>query len=165
MLRIDSGIDLLAGFEHLSTAVIDASSLIYMKKADFLDLTLAHIQMHSTDTVYNQTGLPPLPVILHNYEMHQSYSADQQLVYLAQSLQIPVISEDKWILKKTAGLGLPYYNTLMILNFLLYKKHIDKLNFTLRMQTILSIARYSQTVVRYGAMVTEQIMLKPEIRS
>lgn len=165
MLRIDSGIDLLAGFEHLSTAVIDASSLIYMKKADFLDLTLAHIQMHSTDTVYNQTGLPPLPVILHNYEMHQSYSADQQLVYLAQSLQIPVISEDKWILKKTAGLGLPYYNTLMILNFLLYKKHIDELNFTLRMQTILSIARYSQTVVRYGAMVTEQIMLKPEIRS
>ena len=49
---------------------------------------------------------------------------DQALIRAAEAYGLPLVSEDKKILMAARRLGLPYFNTLMIMNFLIFKKAI-----------------------------------------
>ena len=151
--------DPLPGFESLQIAVIDASSLIYMQKAGFLEAASEHIRLHAPLCVVAEAGFADVPVVGHAPDHVQSQDrADQQLLSLGERLQVPVISEDKKILQSASRKGLPYYNALMVLNFLLFKRCIALDAFNSYRNDLLSIARYSESVIAYGEAVTERIL-------
>jgi hypothetical protein len=54
-----------------------------------------------------------------------SSSHDQKFLTIALKLRWPVVSEDKSILLHMQRSTLPYFNSLMMLNFLLFRKRID----------------------------------------
>lgn len=153
--------DPLAGFSSLTSAVIDSSSIIYLSKCGFLHLAARHIRLHTPSVVIKETGIEEPYFEIHNPETGSAIiTADEQVVELAKKLNIAVISEDKKVLINTSGAGLSYYNALMILNFLLYKKEITVKSYQKLYTTLISVARYSKFVLSYGEMVKQKITNK-----
>lgn len=76
---------------------------------------------------------------------------DQKLTFCAMEKQLPVISEDKSILMKAKKANLPYYNALMMLNWLLFKQKVNQEKYLLYFSSLKKIARYSQEVWEYGS--------------
>jgi hypothetical protein len=151
--------DPLAGFASLTSAVIDSSSIIYLSKSSFLHLATRHIRLHTPLIVLKETGIDEPFFEIHDPETDSAMlTADKQVVELARKLNLPVISEDKKVLKNASGAGLSYYNALMILNFLLYKKEVTIDNYQKHYTTLISVARYSKFVIGYGEMVTKKIL-------
>ena len=61
-----------------------------------------------------------------------------------------MISEDKKILRAMQRAEAPYYNSLMMLNFLLFSQKIDDAGYRRYYSTLQNIARYSETVWKFG---------------
>ena len=93
-------------------------------KTGFFDITARCIQLHTPESCLKETGFSELSVVVHCIDIRDT-TADKQLLDLAQSLHLPVISEDRKILMSASRNGITFYNSLMILNFLLYNKSID----------------------------------------
>lgn len=149
----------IKNYNQLQHAVIDSSSLIYMQKSRFLDIVAMHIEFHAPKAVLIETGFYELQLIDHANTDVIADTVDQQVVLLGRELQIPIISDDKKVLRKADQLLLPYYNSLMVLNFLLYKDYVTYNQFNNFQQELLKIARYGEQIVSYGRLVTEQILL------
>lgn len=153
--------DPLIGFKSLYSAVIDASSIIYMHKSDFFMLAAKYVQLHSPREAIIETGLIGLPVVEHELDLSShNESTDNKLIQLAVKLKIPVISEDKKVLKMASKKGLPYFNSLMVLCYLLYKGYIKETAFEKHYQILLSVCRYSSFVIEYGNMIKRKIMMQ-----
>lgn len=153
--------DPLAGFASLTSAVIDSSSIIYLSKSSFLHLAARHIRLHTPLVVIKETGVEEPFFEIHAPETDSAMlTADEQVVDLARKLNIPVISEDKKVLRNASGTGLSYYNALMILNFLLYKMEVTVNNYQKIYAALISVARYSKFVLSYGEMVRQKITNK-----
>ena len=150
-------INALAGFRSLDAVVVDASSFIYMKKCGFLEETAQTLVLHTTSEVIEETGFSDLPVELHE-EPARAFTTDLRLIQLAQYLDLPIISEDKELLLNAGRRGMEYYNALMVLNFLLFKKAVDSERFNRLRSILLSVARYSKAVTAYGEAVTRQVI-------
>lgn len=148
--------DPLSGFKSLKAAAIDASSIIYMMKAGFFDPVTRCIQLHAPESCLRETGFSGLPIIGHLIDS-PSITADQQLLTLAQSLQLPVVSEDRKVLITASRNGITFYNSLMLLNFLLYKKSVDIEMFYDLLEKLTAFARYSEKVLLFGKEVTRMI--------
>jgi hypothetical protein len=154
-------VDLLSGFKTLTSAVVDSSSIIYMYKCGFLDIATQSISLHTPKIVIEEIGISGLPLIVHNSIADgQMVTADKQVVQLAVDLKLPVISEDKKVLMDVAKYKLPYYNSLMVLNFLLFLKKIVLEQYDQYHCKLLSVARYSAFVLTYGENVKKCIMEK-----
>ncbi len=149
--------DPIPGFATLNAAVIDASSIIYMHKAGFLHRAAGAVTLHSPRSVIDETGLTDCAIQAHPADIH--LVPDRQLIALAHTLTLPVISEDKGVLMVAAGRGFAFYNALMILNMLLYRKAVDEKAFYELRNRLLSCARYGEAVVAYGETVTQKILL------
>lgn len=150
--------DPLSGFKELHSAVIDTSSVIYMQKAGFLDLAAKNINLHVPRIIIAEAKYSDLPATEHELEEFKKHPADIQCVLLAERLKVPVISEDKKVLRQTSLRNLPYYNSLMILNFLLFKKIITLETLDNLLSRLSSIARYSSFVLSYGESVRKTIL-------
>jgi len=146
-----------SGFKSLKAAVIDASSIIYMVKAGFFDLLTCCIKLHAPESCLKETAFSGLPIIGHLIDSPGT-TADKQLVTLAQSLQLPLVSEDRKVLINASRKGIPFYNSLMMLNFLLYNKSIDTEMFSIYLKRLTAFARYSEEVLLYGKEVTRMIL-------
>ena len=149
--------DTLAGFRSLEAAVVDASSIIYMKKGGFLDDTARCLILHTSSAVISETGFFDLTIMRHE-EPSPACTTDQHLILLAQHLEMPIISEDKKLLLNADRQGMTYYNALMVLNFLLFKKAVDEERFYRLRNALLTVARYSEAVKIYGEAVTRQVL-------
>ncbi len=147
---------------HLQEAVVDASSVIYMQKAGFLEPAAQILRFHSPLSVAKETGYRDLPIEIHECNTNID-SPDAQILYLARTFSFPVVSEDKKVLLTASKHGLPYYNALMILNYLLDKNHLDLNGFLYFRKKLFLIARYGRNIQSYGALVTENI-LKSEFK-
>jgi hypothetical protein len=79
-----------------------------------------------------------------------SSSHDQELLTIALKLRWPVVSEDKSILLYMQRSRLPYYNSLMMLNFLLFRKRIDLKSHTVYFRRLKKFAWYSPQVWEFG---------------
>lgn len=154
------GIDPISGFKNLDSAVIDASSIIYMKKAGFMDIAAKNIHLHVPRIIIVEAKYADFSFTEHELEGFNESSADMQCVLLAHKLMVPVISEDKKVLRQTSLRNLPYYNSLMILNFLLFKKIITPEKFDKLLSGLLLVARYSPFVLSYGESVRKNILSK-----
>lgn len=149
----------ISGFEKLHSAVIDSSSIIYLEKINLLDTAADSIELHTPEIVIKETGLMRPDIIVHlPDEKCCMLPADRQIVHFAVIKKIPVISEDRKVLSGASNASLPYYNTLMMLNYFLYKKTIASDQYDFFYKELLSAARYSSMVLSYGEVVKKKVI-------
>jgi len=152
----------LSQLDHLSQAMIDTSSLIYLQEIDLLSLTGQWIKLWTVPGVINEfgDGAKEYPVHLVDVENLAGSSADtdQLLCLAADKLRLPIISEDRQILMRARKLNLAYFNTLMVLNFLLYKNALNLLEYKIVMDKLRGTARYSDEIYEFGGRVLAEIL-------
>jgi len=139
-------------FDHLNKALMDASSIIYMDRADFLELLASSIRLFSIPEIISETGSVSKRIRPFIYNRTAS-SNDQKLVSCALDLDLPIISEDKKILMSMKRSNRPFYNSLMMLNFLLYRRRINNQQYIQYHLALTKFARYSDDIWEYGANV------------
>lgn len=143
-------------FDHLNKALMDASSIIYMDRADFLELLASSIRLFSIPEILSETG--PVSKRIRPFIYNRTASSnDQKLVSCALDLDLPIISEDKKILMSMKRANRPFYNSLMMLNFLLYRRRINNQQYIQYHLALTKFARYSDDIWRYGATVQAAI--------
>ncbi len=76
-------------------------------------------------------------------------STDALVLEAARANRLPLLSEDRKILLKAELLGLPYYNALMMLEFLFYRRVLSNDSYGMNRNGLLGQARYSNAVLRY----------------
>ncbi len=149
------GGEIRAAFDRLDEAVIDACSIIYLLKTGVFESLGAILKLDTTGDVYRETGWPlkdgrpRLPLTLFP-SSEMARSNDHGLFLLAKSRSLPLISEDKEVLEMAAGEGLPYYNSLMMLLFLLYKGRITQGDYEEYKIRLLGEARYGESIIKRG---------------
>jgi hypothetical protein len=150
-------------FDHLERAVIDTSSLIYLKKINLLWKTVQTIGLITVSGVKDEFGSSDIFTHIEIIELNEiKTNTDRQIMQTAADLRLPVISEDKKILMAAANSGLPFFNTLMIMNFLIYKKEIDHQGYNTALQLLRKKAYYEGFIFDFGRAVYEKIMEKDE---
>ena len=132
----------LSEFQTLSRALIDASSIIYMHKVGFLTELANTVNLYSPPEIIAETGFHDLNITPVACTLN-SLSNDQKLITAALELRRPVISEDKNILLHMRRANLPYFNSLMMLNFLLFRNRIDPKNHAMYFERLKECAWYS----------------------
>ncbi len=142
-------------FNTTDKAVIDSSSLIYMKKSGFLEIVTECVMMFTTGPVYTETGSIPQNITI---VATDKMKADESLLDAAWHYKIPLVSEDRKLLLAAGKKGLVYFNSLMILLMLVYKKHISKDEYLMYIDRLKTVSRYSKTVWQYGESVYNCIM-------
>jgi len=152
----------LTRLDHLSQAMIDTSSLIYLQEIDLLSLTGQWIKLWTVPGVINEFGdganANPVHLIDVDNMAGNSADTDQMLGLAANKLRLPIISEDRQILMRAKGLNLPFFNTLMVLNFLLYKNALNLLEYQTTLDKLRAIARYSDEIYAFGGRVLAEIL-------
>ena len=148
--------EVLTQFKELKKALIDASSVIYAHKAGVLDLLQANLDLVTTPDVVAETGTDAEGIKLIHCNATAG-SVDERLVYCALQNNLPVISEDKKILSKLKQTHLPYFNMLMMLNFLSYVEAIDGDQYSHYYTLLQKIAWYSPKIWYYGSRVRNAI--------
>jgi hypothetical protein len=146
----------LSEFRTLSRALIDASSIIYMHKAGFFTELADTVNLYSPPEIVAETGYNDLhisPVVC----TPNSLSNDQNLITAALELRWPVISEDGDILLHMRRANLPYFNALMMLNFLLFRERIDLKSHAIYLERLKRVAWYSPYVWEFGKNVYNTI--------
>jgi len=150
--------DIFSQFNQLDKALIDASSIIYANKADFLKMLSTTVKLFSISEILSEVGFgfvsDTIKPLTHN---ESSLSNDQKLVACALHFGLPVISEDKKILMAMKSAKKPFFNSLMMLNFLLYRRLIDNRQYTQYHQALKQFARYSDEIWKYGAKIRAAI--------
>lgn len=139
----------LSHFQTLSRALIDASSIIYMHKAGFLRELANTVNLYSPPEIIKEAGFHDLnikPVACSS----NPPANDQKLITAALTLRWPVISEDKNILLHMRRANFPYFNSLMMLNFLLFRGRIDLKTHAIYFERLKQCARYSPYVWEFG---------------
>ncbi len=144
--------DLLQRFALLEEACIDASSVIYMCKSGFFDRVYQALRLSTVPAVAEEVGREADGITLFR-PADQTLTSDAQLIQCAYERQLAVISEDKQLLLSAKRLHLPYYNALMMLNWLLFKGLIQQFHYHRYHAALQSCARYSDAVWNYGEAV------------
>jgi len=146
-------------FSNLTKALIDASSIIYASKAGFLNVLSKTIQLHTISEIIAEVNQEHK-----NIQIIESHSdkdkTDDKLLKVAFDLNYPVISEDKKILTALKKENKPHFNSLMMLNFLFYKKKLPSNEFHKKRERLKEIARYSQSVWDFGDSVFNFLKLQ-----
>lgn len=143
-------------FQALHSALIDASSIIYMQKAGFLDLVIQNLEIFSLPEILEETGFEIRTIKC--LKSPATYNSnDSKFIETAVKFQLPVISEDKGILKHASSAGLLFYNSLMMLNFLFFRKAISGEEHKDYLKELKIVARYSREIFDYGEAVFDAI--------
>lgn len=151
-------------FDALTGAAVDASSIIYMLKAGFLGLLGHTIRLVTIEAIRDETGWQP-PEVEVRWEPSlkhgepgvcppgpgpeaEALSNDERLLRFAAASRLPVVSEDRGLLEEAEGRGIDYYNSLMMLLLLRYRKRIDDQWYAEARDRLLSIGRYGGEIER-----------------
>jgi len=135
---------------RLKTALIDTSSIIYIQKAGYFDVLARVIQLYTIPEVIAETKTQVAGVKLIHPCGSSSTATDQKLISCALKNKLAMLSEDKRILRAMGRAGAPYYNALIMLNFLLFSQKIDDDGYRRYYSALEDIARYSETVWKFG---------------
>lgn len=141
------------GIEALS---LDASSIIYLLKVGLLGSVAAEIRLVASKGIMEEVDWPHLPIEVFPIE-NQALTNDQSVVALAVERGISVLSEDSEVLADAREHNLYYYNSLMILNYLLLKKRFSLVEYSVYLKRLKGIAHYSGDVLAYGASIKKLV--------
>ncbi|PID58359.1 hypothetical protein CSB45_04635 [candidate division KSB3 bacterium] len=146
----------LIQFHELQEACIDASSLLYLSKIGCLETLRRAIELYSIAEILDEAGMSHDG--FHLIACRKSdLSNDLRLLNCAIDRQAPLISEDKQLLLQARRAKLPYYNSLMMLNFLVFAQLLDAGEYACCHRKLQHNARYSESVWQYGDAVLRQI--------
>ena len=148
--------EIIIRFDNLSKALIDASSIIYTDRAGFLDILASAIKLYSINEILAEAGNVSNQINPLTYR-DTSSSNDRKFISCALELNLSVISEDKRILLAMKRATKPYYNSLMMLNFLLYRRRINSQQYAQHLKALRKFARYSDEIWKYGAKIRAAI--------
>jgi hypothetical protein len=144
--------EVLSGFQSMKKALIDASSIITIKKAGFFSELSEAVALYSLKEIIEETGYDDLPLSLLEAGT-ETASNDEKLISCALREKIPVISEDRKILMAMKNKNIPYYNALMMLHFLLFKKKLDAKTHLACQNRLKKTARYGGDVLKFAGNV------------
>ncbi|MFW5807683.1 MAG: hypothetical protein ACOC2H_08410 [Spirochaetota bacterium] len=155
-MRLSEGewICIQSRFDSLSRAVFDSSSLIYIERCELLPVLERNMTLLTTLPVIREVG--SYPVKLHVIPAAET-EADVSVVRSGAVHNLPVITEDYGIIRCARSYGLVYYNTLMMLCFLLYRRAITIRKYHEFESRLRMFARYSDAVWQYGAEIFGRI--------
>ena len=148
--------DIFNQFDRLDRALIDASSIIYMDRIDLLEILASAIRLFSIQEILSETGSVSKGIKPFDYHI-TAPSNDQKLIACALDSGLALISEDKKILMAMKRAARPFFNTLTVLNFLLYRRRIQNRQYLQYHRSLTQIARYSDDIWKYGAAVHAEI--------
>ena len=151
----------LTQFVSLRKAFIDASSINYARKAGFLETLQAALPLCTIPEILEEVGIEAGKIEIIQC-IQPTLTNDARLVLCAIDRQLPLISEDKQILMRMKRANLPYYNALMMLNWLLFNRNIDQEDYARYYSKLREIARYSEQIWKYGEKIHTWILLKFE---
>jgi hypothetical protein len=137
----------------LQEAYCDSSSVIYLQKIGCWNILSQTITLYTIPVVLTELGYKPVRIrvdAVENIEDRNTATTDDALVAAAVRRKLALVSEDKYILKKAQQYHLPFYNTLMMLNFLLYKRVISSEKYTAFCEVLHSFAWYSPPIWEYS---------------
>ncbi len=137
--------------------VIDASGIIYLLKTGLLGSLAAEIQLITTTPVFDEVGWPRLPVEQVEIEC-SGITNDQSLIKLAVERDLPVLSEDLEVLTCARKQALSYYNSLMMLNYLLLKERVSVSEYTDYLTRLKKISHYGDDILDYGTRIFKLII-------
>ena len=140
----------LSQFRRLQVALVDASSIIYMVKAGFFELAAANLEFHSTQQVIEETGYQNLRV---GTLAAIALPPDRSLLHYAERLKWPVITEDKGIIKDLQVKQLPFFNALLVLEYLSFRKLIVPEDYSRCSIQLLACARYGLEIIEFARAV------------
>jgi len=156
--------------EDLEHAVVDASSMIYMFKAGFLDRLSFALHLATPAEVAAETGWPSLPVqVVDPYagegeEVSNGAGGGQELpddllLRLAARWNWPLVSEDREVLMRAEALDIPYFNSLMMLVLLNRRGRCSAAEYRLFRMRLYEIGRYSGWVRSFAETVARELGL------
>jgi hypothetical protein len=148
--------EVLAQFQQLKKALIDTSSIIYAGKTGFFDILKAQLELITIPEVGAEAGSDADGIQTINCKA-AAETVDEKFVQCALLNDLPVISEDKKILTLVKKTHLPYFNVLMMLNFLSYIDAIDRGRYTAYLRVLQKFAWYSPKIWAYGETVHRTI--------
>lgn len=137
-------------FNAINHAVIDSSSILYIYKSGFMSILSKQIKLISPEQVKNEINFTCEYVTFFEYNNSKNYDTDDIIVITATQKELPVISDDKYILKYASEKNLPYFNSIMMLIFLFFKKEINLDEFNSFQKNLYDFAYYSKKVVDYA---------------
>jgi hypothetical protein len=120
-----------------------------MHKAGFLTELADTMNLYSPPEMAAEAGFNNLNMSSVTCTSSSS-SHDQKFLTIALKLRWPVVSEDKNILLHMQRSKLPYFNSLMMLNFLLFRKRIDLKAHAVYFKRLKKFAWYSPQVWEFG---------------
>jgi hypothetical protein len=145
----------LSQFAKLKNTCIDSSSIIYLEKINLLNLVSNNLNLFTVPEVINEINSKRNKISILNCLTGEN--TDDKLINLSKQEQYPIISEDKYILKKAHKNEIVYFNTIMIVCFLLYKKIITKKEYAALSQKLKKIAFYSDFIWNYSEQVKQAV--------
>ena len=146
-------------FDKLDKSFIDASSIIYLKKINLLNCLSDAIKLISIKEILEETGFNNLAIEIYNHDFDNSISNDEKLIRCSIQEKLPVITEDKKVLNLAKNAKIEYYNSLMMLNFLLYKDIINAVQYDSNYNLLIDYAWYSTKVLDFGKIIYKEIKL------
>jgi hypothetical protein len=135
-------------FHCLKNAVIDTSSIINIEKAGFMAKLQQQINLHTVEDVFLEYG-KSVPSIRKHLISQNDLSTDQKVIMLACQNSFPVISEDKGLLQASQKKELEYYNAVMMLEYLLFKRSINNEKYRQSFSLLEQNCRYSSGIWNY----------------
>lgn len=146
----------------LKEAMIDASSIILMKRAGFFDPLANALTLFAPFEIIKETGFKELNINVLKAGAGQGTN-DDKLILWALERNLALISEDKRVLMTMKRLERPYFNSLMMLNLLWQRGKINVKEHQAYERSLVSQARYSKMVLDFGDKVFQQLKLERTI--
>ena len=135
----------LRGFQG---GLADTSTLIYLERLSLLECVIDAYRIGIIPQVAQEYRAMPSGAV--PLASTGSDPADLALCRVAKSLNQPVLSEDKKVLRAARAQGLPHYNTLMIVLAMCLQGRMDIAAFAGVREQLLQFAHYSRQVIAAG---------------
>ena len=124
-----------------------------------MDCLSDNLKLFSIKEILNETGFNNLAIEIYKHNIKNDISNDEKLVKCSIKKKLPVITEDKKVLNLAKNSKIEYYNTLMILNYLLYKDIINIVQYDFNYNLLIDYAWYSTKVLDFGKIIYKEIKL------
>jgi hypothetical protein len=145
----------LQEFSSLHIAIIDSSSIIYLSKINALDILSTSLSLWTVEDVIKECNISTRNIQIFSFTT--LLPTDQKLINLTLSKKFPIISEDFKILSTISKTDIPYFNSLMMISYLLFLQKISKNDFLHYREDLKQFARYNDFVWNFGEELFREI--------